>query len=112
MQLDRDERVVRVVDWLKERHAADVWSKHGHKFKSLFCLELKRAKMDQCLRQQQRPYVTVNQGEHRLVYTEADDELMTTVLASLKERFESIAERDDLYARMRPLKQRRMTEFL
>ena len=111
-QLDRDECVVRVTDWLQERHAADVWKAHGTKFKSLFCLELKRAKVDQCLREQQRPYVTVNQGEHRLVYTEADDALMTTVLASLKERFESIAGRDDLYARTRPLKQRRMSEYL
>ena len=111
-QLDRDEHVVRVTDWLQERHAADVWKAHGTKFKSLFCLELKRAKVDQCLREQQRPYVTVNQGEHRLVYTEADDALMTTVLASLKERFESIAGRDDLYARTRPLKQRRMSEYL
>ena len=112
VQLDRDERIVRATDWLQERHAADVWRRHGTKFKSLFCLELKRAKVDQCLREQQRPYVTVNQGEHRLVYTEADDELMTTVLASLKERFEIIAGRDDLYARTRPMKQRRMTEYL
>jgi hypothetical protein len=111
VQLDRDERVIRVSDWLKERHSADVWRKHGHKFKSLFSLELKRAKLEQCLQQQQRPYVTINQGEHRLIYTEADDALMTSVLASLKSRFEGIAERDDLYARMRPMKQRRMTDY-
>lgn len=67
--------------------------------------------MEQCLQQQQRPYVTINQGEHRLIYTEADDALMNSVLASLKPRFESIAERDDLYARMRPMKQRRMTDY-
>jgi hypothetical protein len=36
---------------------------------------------------------------------------MNSVLASLKSRFEGIAERDDLYARMRPMKQRRMTDY-
>jgi len=111
VRLDRDESVIRLTDWLKERHSADVWKKHGHKFKSLFSLELKRAKLEQCFQQQQRPYVTINQGEHRLIYTEADDTLMNSVLASLKPRFESIAERDDLYARMRPMKQRRMTDY-
>ena len=111
-RLDEDEHVVRVVDWLKQRFDADVWKSNHTKFKSLFSLELKRAKLDECSRQHRRPFVTVNQGEHRLVYTEADDELMTTVLESLQERFASIADRDDLCARARPMKQRRMSEFL
>ena len=111
-RLDQDEHVVRVVDWLKQRFDADVWKSNHTKFKSLFSLELKRAKLDECSRQHRRPFVTVNQGEHRLVYTEADDELMTTVLDSLQERFASIADRDDLCARARPMKQRRMSEFL
>ena len=111
-RLDEDEHVVRVVDWLKQRFDADVWKSNHTKFKSLFSLELKRAKLDECSREQRRPFVTVNQGEHRLVYTEADDELMTTVLESLQERFASIADRDDLCARARPMKQRRMSEFL
>ena len=89
-RLDQDEHVVRVIDWLKERFAADVWKNHGTKFKSIFCLEMKRAKLDECSREERRPVVTVNQGDHRLVYTEADNELMTTTLASLQERFARI----------------------
>ena len=111
-RLNQDEHVVRVVDWLKQRFAADVWKNNGTKFKSIFCLELKRAKLDECSREERSPFVTVSQGEHRLVYTEADEELMTTVLVSLRERFASIADRDDMYAMVRPMKQRRISEFL
>ena len=111
-RLDEDEHVVRANDWLKERFAGDVWKNHETKFRSIFCLELKKAKLDQCSRQERRPFVTVNQGEHRLVYTEADNDLMTTVLTSLRERFASIADRDDLYAQVRPMKQRRISEFI
>ena len=111
-RLDQDEHVVPVIDWLKERFATDVWKHHGTKFKSLFCLELKRAKLDECSREERRPFVTVMQGEHRLVYTEADSDLMTTTLAALQERFARIADRDDLHAQARPLKQRRISEFL
>ena len=111
-RLDQDEHVVPVIDWLKKRFATDVWKHHGTKFKSLFCLELKRAKLDECSREERRPFVTVMQGEHRLVYTDADSDLMTTTLAALQERFARIADRDDLYAQARPLKQRRISEFL
>ena len=109
--IDRDEHIIRIADWLSERFSPEVWRAHGRKFKSLFCVELKRAKLDEATREQRRPFVTFNQGEYRLVYTEADDELMSTVLRDLQERFQRIAQRDDLFVAARPRKQRRINEY-
>ena len=110
-EVDHDEHVIKVVDWLKPRFSEKVWKAHGRKIKSLFCVELKRAKMDECTREGREPYVAFNQGEHRIVYTEADDELMSTVLQSMRPRLESMTGRDDLFAVARPAKQRRIKDF-
>ena len=52
-----------------------------------------------------------NQGEHRLVYTEADRELMEQVLGDLMPRLVSIAGRDELLRQGRRRTQRRINEF-
>ena len=109
-QVDLDERVIKVVDWLSPRFAKKVWQAHGRKIKSIFCVELKRTKMDECAREGRSPFVVFNQGEYRIVYTEADDELMDTVLQSLMPRLENMIGRDNLVA-TRPRKQRRISEF-
>ena len=76
--------MVRANDLLKRGFAGNVWRNHGTKFRSTFCLELKKAKLDEYSREELRPFVTVNQGEHRLAYTEADNDLMTKVLTSMR----------------------------
>ena len=111
-QIDRDEHVIRAVEWLSSRFSPDVWQSHGRKFKSIFCVELKSAKLDEAMREGTRPFVTFNQGEYRLVYTEADDDLMTSVLQGMQERVRNIAQRDDLFSASKPHKQRRIHEFL
>ena len=110
--IDRDEHVIRAVEWLSQQFSPQTWRAHGRKFKSFFCVELKSAKLDEATREGTRPFVTFNQGEYRLVYTEADNDLMTSVLRGLQERFQSIAQRDDLFSSSRPRKQRRIQEFL
>jgi len=111
VELDRDEHLLRTTDFLREHISSDVWSAHGRKIKSLFALELKRAKLAQCERDEIPPYVAFNQGEHRIVYTEADHDLMEEVLRGLMPRLSSIAGRDDLLRQGQRRVQRRIQEF-
>ena len=111
VQLDRDERIVRTTDFLREQLSSDIWELYGRKVKSLFALELKRAKLAQCEREETPPYVAFNQGEHRIVYTEADRELMEQVLGDLMPRLVSIAGRDELLRQGRHRTQRHINEF-
>ena len=111
MQLDLDERIVRTTDFLREQLSNDVWELYGRKIKSLFALELKRAKLAQCEREEVPPYVAFNQGEHRIVYTEADRELMEQVLHDLTPRLASLAGRDEMLRQGRRRTQRRINEL-
>ena len=106
-QLDDDEHVVSATDFLRDQLSAGVWATHGRKVKSLFTLELKRAKLAECEREGIPPYVAFNQGEHRIVYTEADHELMEQVLRDLMPRLARIAGRDELLRQGQHRKQRR-----
>ena len=58
------------------------------------------------------PPVAFNQGEHRIVYTNADTELMIQTLSACRVRFEAIAGRDaQLISRPRG-SQRSIVEFM
>ena len=93
--LDEDEHVVRVTDFLKERVSPETWKRHGSKFKNIFAIELKKERMQACEIDEQPLYIARVQGEYRIIYTEADDELMTNVLHKCKRRFHGIATRDE-----------------
>ena len=67
-------------------------------------------KLRECREEGIPPPVTFNQGEHRIVYTEADMDLMIRVLEACRPRFELIATRDVL---TRPRRgQRSIVEFM
>ena len=111
-ELDQTEHIVRIVDFLKERIEPSAWMQHGRKFKSIYTVELKRMKLQECREEGLPPPLTFNQGEHRIVYTEADNGLMIQVLHACKERFQAIATRDaPLFSRPRR-GQRSITEFM
>ena len=109
-ELDEDEHVVRIVDWLKERLTADTWKKHGNKLKNIFAIELKKHKIEQHEADGQPLLIARNQGEFRIIYTEADGELMTIVFNKCKRRFNSIATRDEALLKSRQ-KQRRIEDY-
>ena len=46
-ELDNDEHLVRIVDFLKERLAPATWRQHGNKLKNIFAIELKKRKIEQ-----------------------------------------------------------------
>jgi len=108
--LDNDEHVVRIVDFLKERLPPDTWKKHGNKLKNIFATELKKHKIEQCEADGHPPFIARNQGEYRIIYTEADQELMTNVFHKCKRRFNGIVTRDEALVRLRQ-KQRRIEDY-
>ena len=111
-ELDTTEHLVRVVDFLKDRIDCTAWMLHGRKFKNIYAVELKSAKLRECIEEGLPPYVTFNQGEYRIVYTEADTDLMVQVLAACQHRFENIAERDAPIFRKPRRGQRSIVEFM
>ena len=106
VELDRNEHLVKIVDFLKERFSNSIWEECGRKFKSIFAIELKRAKLAQCRDEGLPPLVVHNQGECRIAYTEADNDLMIHVLRACRARFEGIAGKD-IMIKMHPKKAQR-----
>ena len=109
-QLDNDEHLVRIVDFLKERLAPATWRRHGHKLKNIFAIELKRQKIEQYQADGSPLFIARAQGEYRIIYTEADHELMTTVLTKCKRRFNGIVTRDEALLKSRRT-QRRIEDY-
>ena len=111
LALDRDERLVRMTDWLKERVTSQTWERHGHKLKNMFAVTLKKRKREHCREHDQPLYIARVQGEYRIVYTEvADDELMSTVFKDVKRRFCGIVTRDEQAMKSRR-RQMRLEDF-
>ena len=92
--LDEAEHMVRIVDFLTDRIDPTTWKRHGRKFKNIYTTELKRAKLRESRDEGLPPPVTMNQAEYRIVYTEADYELMVQALEDCRERLQQIAGRD------------------
>ena len=110
--LDEAEHLVRVGDFLRDRIDAVAWRLHGRKFKNVYTKALKRAKIGESRDEGLPPPVAFDQGEYRILYTEADHELMVQTLADCRPRFEAIAERDaPLFLRPRR-GQRSIREFM
>ena len=93
-RFDEAEHIVRVEGFLAERCDPAVYRLHGRKFKNIYAVELKRAKLRESRDEGLPPPVAFNQGEYRIIYTEADYELMVQTLEDCRERFEAIAGRD------------------
>ncbi len=110
--LDEAEHLVRVGDFLRDRIDAVAWRLHGRKFKNVYTKDLKRAKIRESRDEGLSPPVAFDQGEYRILYTEADHELMVQTLADCRPRFEAIAGRDaSLF--LRPHRgQRSIREFM
>ena len=109
-ELDNDEHVVRVTDFLKERLTPRAWDMHGKKLKNLFATELKKRKLEECDGGDKPLYIARAQGEYRPIYTEADRELMTNVFMFCKRRFHNIVSRDEALLKTRR-KQRRIDDY-
>ena len=99
VRLDKDEHVVRLVDFLKDRVAEDAWGACSGKIKSIFSIELKKAKLDACRESGVPPPIARMQGEYRIVYTEADNDLMIDVFNRCAKRIKGIATRDAALAK-------------
>jgi len=111
-ELDQSEGIIRIADFLKDRIEPAAWMLHGRKFKNIYAVELKRMKIRESLEEGLPPPVAFNQGEHRIVYTNADTELMIQTLSACRVRFEAIAGRDaQLISRPRG-SQRSIVEFM
>ena len=111
LALDRDEHVVRMTDWLKERVTPQTWERHGHKLKNMFAVMLKKRKREYCRDCDQPLYIARAQGEYRIVYTEVgDEELMSTVFRDVKRRFNGIVTRDEQAMKKRR-RQMRLEDF-
>ena len=111
-ELDQSEHIVRITDFLQERIDTTAWALHGRKFKNIFAVDLKSAKIKQCREEGLRPPVAFDQGEYRIVYTDADNDLMVQVLAACRERFEKIAAHDAPIFRAPRAGQRSIVEFM
>ena len=110
--LDEAEHLIRLGDFLRDRIDAVAWRLHGRKFKNVYTKDLKRAKIRESRDEGLSPPVAFDQGEYRILYTEADHELMVQTLADCRPRFEAIAERDGpLFLRPRR-GQRSIREFM
>ena len=109
-ELDNDEHVVRIVDFLKEQIPSDEWKWHGNKLKNIFSVALKKEKIEKRISDDHPFFITKNQGEYRIVYTEADHELMMSVFNKCKRRFSGIVTRDEAFLKSRR-KQRRIQDY-
>ena len=98
-RLDSDEHVIKIVDFLKDRVTNEAWAKCGGKIKSVFAMELKKAKLEACSQDGIPPPIARMQGEYRIIYTEADNDLMVDVFTKCERRFQGIATRDTAYAK-------------
>ena len=108
--LDNDEHVVRIVDFLKEQLPSDEWRWHGNKLKNIFAVALKRRKIEQRISEDRPFFITKNQKEYRIIYTEADHELMMDVFKYCKRRFNGIVTRDEAILKSHR-KQRRIQDY-
>ena len=109
-KLDDDEHIIRITDYLQEKVAPESWRRYGNKFKNIFAIELKKHKVEMCEELEQPLYIARVQGEYRIVYTDADDELMAKVFGNCKRRFQGIATRDEALLKSRR-KQRRIEDY-
>ncbi len=112
LELDEREHVVRVIDFLQDRIKPSTWKLHGRKFKNIFTVELKQAKLCECRDEGKSPPITFDQGEYRIVYTDADYDLMVQVYVMCSERFANIAGRDDLCIAEARRGQRSIVDFM
>jgi len=110
VELDNDEHVVRIVDFLKERLAPSTWPQHGNKLKNIFAMELKKRKTEQYQAEGTPFFIARSQGEFRIIYTESDQELMVTVFNKCKRRFNGIVTRDEALLKSRRM-QRRIEDY-
>ena len=92
--LDSDEHVVRITDFLQDRVTREAWRQHGGKLKNIFAIELKKAKLQESKETGLPPPIARTQGEYRIIYTEADTDLMVRVFNKCARRFEGIVARD------------------
>ncbi len=109
-ELDNDEHLVRIVDFLKERLAPATWRQHGNKLKNIFAIELKKRKIEQYQADGTPFFIARAQGEFRIIYTESDHELMATVFHKCKRRFNGIVTRDEALLKSRR-RQRRIEDY-
>ena len=109
-ELDHDERVVHVTDFLKDQLTPRAWGAHGKKLKNLFAIELKKRKLEECEGSEKPLYIARVQGEYRPIYTEADTELMTSVFMQCRRRFHNIVTRDEALLKTHR-KQRRIEDY-
>lgn len=109
-ELDNDEHVVRVVDFLKAQIPSDEWKWHGNKLKNIFAVALKKKKIEKRISEDLPFFITKNQGEYRIIYTEADHELMMDVFKNCKRRFSGIVTRDEAILKSHR-KQRRIQDY-
>ena len=110
LALDADEHIVSITDFIKARVTPPTWRQHGNKFKNIFAVELKKAKIDDCGNSDKPLFIARRQGEYRIVYTEADDELMANTFHKCKRRLHGIITRDDAVLQAKR-KQRRIEDY-
>ena len=110
LALDADEHIVSITDFIKARVTPPTWRQHGNKFKNIFAVALKKAKIDDCGNSDKPLFIARRQGEYRIVYTEADDELMTNTFHKCKRRLHGIITRDDALLQAQR-KQRRIEDY-
>ena len=108
--LDEDEHVISITDFLKARVNAATWKQHGNKLKNIFAVELKRAKTEEAEKNETPLFIARMQGEYRIVYTEADEDLMTSIFHKCKRRLAGIVTRDEAFMKAKR-KQRRIEDY-
>ena len=110
IELDYDEHVVRIVDFLRHQIPSDEWKWHGNKLKSIFSVELKKQAIEKRISDERPLYIAQNQGEYRIIYTEADHEFMMDVFHKCKKRIGGLLTRDEAFLKS-SRKQRRIQDY-
>lgn len=111
-KLDERDNVVRIVDFLQDRFESSAWKLHGRQCKNIYAVELKQAKLRECRDEGSSPPGTFNQSERRIVYTDADYDLMVQVYASCAKRFAAIIDKNDPGLGERRRGQRSIIDFM
>ena len=93
-RLDEDEHVVRITDFLQDRVSRTTWVRHGGKLKNIFAIELKKAKLQESRDTGLPPPIARAQGEYRIVYTDADNDLMVRIFDQCLRRLRGIITHD------------------
>ena len=93
-RLDEDEHVVRITDFLQDRVTRTTWVRHGGKLKNIFAIELKKAKLQESRDTGLPPPIARAQGEYRIVYTDADNDLMVRIFDQCLRQFRGIVTHD------------------